>query len=678
MKKIFSITLTVFLVVPFAVFAQATPPIDSSLPGSAQYVAENIGASVRDFSGVQNPAAGAAGEAGAAAAAGVKCGSSSGGGAGADAVAGSGLGSASGVANCLLGSVRGGSITSGASCLTGLAGGQNSALLGQFLGIVQNPSVGNIANLITTAFPGITQQITQYGQQALSGILGSLGLGNLGSGALSSITSAITGGATSAALSAGTSALGAVPGLGALAGLVGGLGMKVPVIATEINERQDKDDANRAAAEAAARKTLCDENPAVTALNRAVADRANAQTIAAIAPYVVKNYGNVARAASDNSTTKTINEIRQDQQICSQYRQQIAETILELVQQGADTQGADASQNNCFLDTSKNLHGWKKYLTQSNPANNYVGQYMKAVQIWSRGQINTAREVKNQLDQGYQARGTCLSDPNNPNSARIACTVEDPGGGEDFEATTPPSLLARAGESAAVDSPNQQLINSKLVGETVNPQVAGITNQLLSTLMGFIGLSQGSGGNSSYTGQIGGGADTTSIATARSYLVGVIDGSILVEDQYQRILDGMVRNLNDTKGAFNAVRQCYVTLSTRTVSGLSSADITARIDLASTTIRFVFDPQITARTEEYNDSILLIGELQRLRETAQEAATAEEVNAVSSAIDSLQSSGLVHNDTDVSLLTSDAAASRAALQAATANAQAQLIECQAF
>jgi len=66
MKKIFSITLTVFLVVPFAVFAQATPPIDSSLPGSAQYVAENIGASVRDFSGVQNPAAGAAGEAGAA------------------------------------------------------------------------------------------------------------------------------------------------------------------------------------------------------------------------------------------------------------------------------------------------------------------------------------------------------------------------------------------------------------------------------------------------------------------------------------------------------------------------------------------------------------------------------------------------------------------------------------
>jgi hypothetical protein len=61
-----------------------------------------------------------------------------------------------------------------------------------------------------------------------------------------------------------------------------------------------------------------------------------------------------------------------------------------------------------------------------------------------------------------------------------------------------------------------------------------------------------------------------------------------------------------------------------------------------------------------------------------QAATAEELNAIAIAMDSLQASGLIHNGTDVDLLKNDAAAMIATLQTATVVARAQLAECQAL
>lgn len=634
----------------------APPPIDSSLPGSPEYQA-------------QNPGAGGGADHANDPSSNVQCGSAATGGALSTAAQSAGAGG--NAKKCLESvgmNIAGNVVQSGGGSVSGAASGALSCL-GGFVGsdvLLQCMSGGKCdGKTIANALIAIgMQRLLPKIQAAIMKQLGSV---------LSKSTAAAVSDVLDHA--ANITEIGNFQDFTNVAGVAGAVagGGEVPVKDKTTHELVDEHGKQNDADNALLIKKTCVDDPTVANLHAQTADKINAEIIKEGQKYIVENYGDAEQKVIDEASKRFLDNLK-DAPICSSQQSQLQEQIAQIIeQQGkpSTTQNAP-TQNACTESESGDKVGWDGFLVDM--ATSPTLSWINAVQDLSAMQEHAAEELEHQIEDGRFAKGTCPSDPNDPNSAPKEGSPDECG--DLFKAVVPAVDIGAAVQGATA-SGIRQLENAKNTGEQVNPMVVNLVNQLMSSLFGYLSLSISSGGNDSYLDQISGNSDASSVDTAKNYLTSALTNDIALEGEYQQTLTGMLADLNTGRSAFEAVRQCYVGLANKTI-GLSTADIKLRTEQASTTVKAIFDPQILARGGELADSQAVVGELGRLKTQAEQATTAEEVNAVADALDALRAAGLVHGTADVSALADNASAAADAITTAVAEAALQLTECQSY
>jgi hypothetical protein len=591
---------------------------------------------------------------------GVQCGNAGTGGALSTAAQGAGLGNtekclASVGMNAAGNIIQGGS-TSGAasgalSCLTGLLGGVGGGIVQQCLsGQCDGKTIANA--LLAYGFQRFAQPIKDAIMKQLGSVLSK------------STTSAIS----DAISHAGISGISNFQDFTNVAGAITG-GGEVPVIDKTVNKTVDTHGTQNDTDNALLIKKTCVYDPTFDQLSKAALNRINAKTIEEGAKHIVVNHADLVTKTQDSVVRAYLDKQKDDPS-----PQSFQATLTSWITDEYSTKGGAVDHSKCAEVAGESaLERFDRVAV--HPGCNFLGSYALALSELSASESSAVESVKTAVDQGNGFEPTVVHTDHKTGQKTPCTSIADCP--EDYEITVPGFTVAESVQHAT-NSGVEQLQNAKHVGEKVNPFVANLVNQLFSRLYGFIGLAISSGGNPSYLDQISGSTDSASVETAKNYLVSAIEGDITSENHYQSVLADMLGNLNGARNAYDAVRQCYIALSTKTVLGVSTADITARADLASSTMKTLFDPQIVQRTDEFNDSRAVTDELGRLKVQTEQATTAEEINAVSDALDSLQAAGLIHSSTDISFLVSDANASAEALTVATTEAETQLAECQAL
>jgi len=533
---------------------------------------------------------------------------------------------------------------------------------------------GSSINTLLNIFGGgnITQSILNLAGQNAGQILSALGLSGGGGSAGSAISNAL-----------GGSGISGIAG-GALGSVLGG-GSAVPVADKETRDNTKR---TRDATEALKHKETCTD---IIAYN--LAQNAQAQTTAKILAQTnalqITNFQEFAVHADQSLVKNFIDRISQ-QNIGTD-----AQTALqELIARSYNEDTTFSLQSLVPKQNASHLDNFKRVFVDGGSLRGAYISTLNQLQVESAAS-NDALEKS--LGNTYRPQVTCIDANGNETKGLIEDCVPN------YKIVTPSSIVESQAETA-INAGNERLAQTDEAGEVANQFMVQLFQQALTNIGGLLSLSEkGSGtvvtGNSSgsatgsgngadsgagdvgnpagpsYLDQLGNNTQTVSIDSGRSLLTQSISSSISTEEAYQRTLAIMVDDLGRAGGAFDQVRQCYIGLTKRIVTGLSTATALERANQASTTVATIFAPQIERRLAEIADSELVVGELVRLGGLARDASSVEELNAVSDSFDALLSSGLVHSTNDLAFLENDREVASVALQSVADEAYVELSEC---
>lgn len=574
--------------------------------------------------------------------------------------------------------VNGGSSCPGAiQGLVGNAGSGVANALAEKLGV--SPSLFGTA--ISLAQSGNKAQaiINLAGQAVGSKLIGLLGLGNSGGGAAGAAAEAVSG-----ALHSGAG--------NPIGSLLGG-GSAVPTNETNKNLLGDIT-STRQSTKALEVKELCTDGIASTLAGEEAA-RLHAATLTFANEQSIQNWAEFSRTFDESVFKDVVGGITdQDvkQLLIDTYREDTSSKVLQ--SQNPSAQKSALEQFKCtFVD-------------ETCPT--LLSEYSDAVNEWVI-QRNAAWDAVEQLGitDGLRSQVECLDRNGNPTGET---RLELCGG--NFRSVTHASVIADE-RDRSVAAGQEQVANVDEATDNVNQFMIQLFRQAFTNIGGLLSLSErgsaatlptstgagatpgagvGSGAgtgagtaetapipdNSSYLDQVSNTATDTSIRGAQNFLTANISGAVATEEAYQRTLSGIVADVGTAAGAFDQVRQCYIGLTKRISTGISTTTALERANQASSTIAAIFTPQIERRLGEISNSELVVGELVRIAGLARDAKTADELNAASDSFDALLSAGLVHSETDLIFLENDRTAAIPALDAVADEAFAQLSECRQF
>lgn len=238
-----------------------------------------------------------------------------------------------------------------------------------------------------------------------------------------------------------------------------------------------------------------------------------------------------------------------------------------------------------------------------------------------------------------------------------------------------PASVAKDTLNRGVGIGAEQQARASQIGDLVDSLFAKLAQKAFTSLGGLMSLSkQSSTGNGSYLEQASGNASNTAITSAKNAVRTGINSALETEDTYQALVVDILDNLDATKTVYTSLKVCYERLSTGSTAGNPSTAWT-KANAASTTIKTVLDPQITLYERELTDSVSIITILQSIKSRINNATTVAEVNAASSAFNSLAVGGKMHTDNELSLIASDHDSSKVLLDSMKADANVELTEC---
>lgn len=700
MKTIFAVSLSLFMLsFPNALFG-ATEDAFSGIHGNTNSLStEEINAVLNQ--GGESFAIDGFGGFDAVGSLGQACGGSATGGAVSNALSGSNV----------LQSILGGGSGKGSSLITCISGGAScpGGASGSIPGLsgLSGSSVNALINVIGGG--NVAQSIIGLAGQNAGSILSALGLSGGGGSAVGNAVSGVLGG----------SGVGGIAG-GALGSVLGG-GSAVPT--NEKNPKLLENIRNTDASTAALKhKETCTDTIAYN-LAQQTEDSLNARTREFLntgnagEPFQVTNYQQLYSRVSDSVTADYINAITKelpDSKISNTVAELLADDYAAEKNPIAAFQGCDGPENESSLLRFKRL-------IVDHPGCTTQGGYVTATNYLFDKRAGAKNAVEQAVSDG---QGTLPKATAKINGVETPVNIAD--SAVNYKIVVPGANIAQEGfRIDAAGAERLQKVNE--AGQVVNQFMVQFFQQALTNIGGLLSLSErgsgtvGAGGpprvtpigndagggvgntagggtstnddgfgatgdtgitgdtnDDSYLDQLANTGTSVSIDSGRGLLTQSIRSAMNTEEAYQQILGIMVDDLGIAGGAFDQVRQCYVGLTNRVSTGISTASALEKANQASSTVAAIFIPQIERRLAEIANSELVMGELVRLNGLARDATSAEEVNAVSDSFDALLSSGLVHSDTDVSFLENDRAAAAVALDQVANEAFAQLSECRQF
>lgn len=226
----------------------------------------------------------------------------------------------------------------------------------------------------------------------------------------------------------------------------------------------------------------------------------------------------------------------------------------------------------------------------------------------------------------------------------------------------------------ALTGPVDQLLNADEIGELVDAFTAGLTQFIFQGIDGLSGASQKSSSGASYLDSMvdasaGGATSGTQQAIGRD-----IAAAAAVEEEYFDTVSTALAGVQQTKIAYTAAIACYQLK----VNTSNSALALQRIQNASTTVSTILNPQIATLTALKQKSQAALNEYDALIERAETAETQDEILQIHAEFTALIGSGRVHTTAELSTLQNDLLAASASLSILSADAVAQLNECQAL
>lgn len=208
--------------------------------------------------------------------------------------------------------------------------------------------------------------------------------------------------------------------------------------------------------------------------------------------------------------------------------------------------------------------------------------------------------------------------------------------------------------------------------EIINALLAQLSRQALTSIDGLVGLSSRSSSSAqtttrqnpdgSTTTQTGSYLDTlvnqtddASIDTAQDALLDDIDTAIGIEEDYQDVLEDLIRNLEDAEEEFGDLYACYIAITQNpaSVTGITSVGALQAASSTQATVATIITPQIKRYEDALDLSVRSVQRLIAVRAEARNARDLEGLNASAEKYDAILAEGVVHSAADLAFLIQD-------------------------
>lgn len=208
--------------------------------------------------------------------------------------------------------------------------------------------------------------------------------------------------------------------------------------------------------------------------------------------------------------------------------------------------------------------------------------------------------------------------------------------------------------------------------EIINALLAQLSRQALTSIDGLVGLSSRSSSSAqtttrqnpdgstttttgSYLDTLVNQTDDASIDTAQDALLDDIDTAIRIEEDYQDVLEDLIRNLEGAEEEFGDLYACYISITQNpaSVTGITSVGALQAASSTQATVATIITPQIKRYEDALDASVRSVQRLIAVRAEARNARELEDLNDAAEKYDAILTEGVVHSAADLAFLIQD-------------------------
>ena len=524
------------------------------------------------------------------------------------------------------------------SVVRGLGDAAGGAIQNQVAGACGDSSLGRrICNRVGSALGNYVEgAVQQYGGQVVQQGLKNLGVSQLGG--LFGKSGGI---------------------LGGVAGMFGVVGSKVPT--TDETAQQLIDQVRQLDTGILEKNSIivnkeCDGDPTVAALMRQVKNQVTSKILEKAAEQQVTDVHEDLHQASLAGKREYIDSISNPE------LRAYAEKVVTEEESGGNTQVPDCG-------TTEIEKIWNKATQPTKCSPSYAKTYSDLQEAGKQAQ-DTYRAA---LETDYKPVGQCPDGTTDvskcPTQFKIALPGKDVG------------EASRKAQSQILE------IDVDEIGEATGNLVADIFDEITTVFADeaesglrrlISNRGSGSSGGGSYLNRLANGEGTPTADQGRQYLTRNITDSLSIEAQYQNVQTNTATALRGLIAVFEDIQACYLGYADQPPAGLTRESALAAAENASTTIRSILEPQLTAAETNFRNSQSAVRDLGVLLDRARVQNDATSINATADTYDSLRNGSRTRTAAELQFATEDMARLVPALSLAEEDARSQLEDCQNY
>jgi hypothetical protein len=386
-------------------------------------------------------------------------------------------------------------------------------------------------------------------------------------------------------------------------------------------------------------------------------------------PAFVDDFGGFLREVADRETAHFIegislellcspwrSNIRVALSVPTGFREEVACTLSDIVANMDDFVKGDFSQGG--------WGGWFQLTTRpnNNPYSLYISSASELDSRIARQQgIDTA-----QLNwgDGFFSKQECEELPAGV-SGPTRCKTVTPGSVIEDQLTH------------VLGSGVRQLELADEFDEIVGALMQQLVSKTFTGSRGLRGLSEGAGGQTSFTSQLGGSTGGVSLLKTKEAALLNINRDINDETDYKNVKQATLNSVLASEVLLLNVASCYAGKLGGSLTGVNESTAQARISTAVSTVSTQITPTKTSLENDIEASSQIVDTLNTFKTDILNANTVEKVGVLSNSLASLRLSGEL-NTSDVFNAQDQQSTVTAQMSALNATTNTQITECQVF
>ena len=386
-------------------------------------------------------------------------------------------------------------------------------------------------------------------------------------------------------------------------------------------------------------------------------------------PAFVDDFGGFLREVADRQTAYFIEgtslellcspwraNIRVALSVPTGFREEVACTLSDIVANMDDFVKGDFSQGG--------WGGWFQLTTRpnNNPYSLYISSASELDSRISRQQDLDREQLA--WGQGFLSKQECEELPAGVSGPTRCKTV------------TPGTVIEDQLESV-LGSGIRQLELADEFDEIVGALIQQLARQAFTGNRGLRGLSEGAGGQTSFTSQLGGSTSGVLLSETKEAALLNVSRDIDDETDYKNIKQATLNSILASEVLLLNLTSCYAGKFADNLSDANEDIAQARIDTANSTIATQITPTKTSLENDIETSGQVIDTLNTFKTNISNASTVETVGRLSNSLASLRLSGQL-NTSNIFNAQEEQSIITAQMSALNATTNTQITECQNF